>query len=210
MYNRSWFQVDVRLVFYTVFFVAGAIVCSENGNVRHGDAGHRLVALIGLLVFVFFVTAFMHLLTKAIHSLIAMHHLGAGRAASFQFILRLIGYIAILLMTLDLLSIPVGRILLGSAVLGIILGVAAQQALANFFASIVLIISHPFTVGEEVTLVSGALGGTHVGTVVDIGLTHTRLKEKNDNIVLLPNATLLSGASVMVHKRKPAPETKGS
>jgi small-conductance mechanosensitive channel len=204
MQNRSWGNVNSRLIPYAILFIVGAVVCRNFGDVRHGSFEHKLIALIGLGVFLAFSTLFMHLLTKAIHGLIAFHRLGAGRAASIQFILRLFGYIAILLTTLDLVSIPVGRILLGSAVLGIILGVAAQQALANFFASIMLIISHPFAVGQEITLISGALGGKHIGTVEDIGLSHTRLKEKDGAVVLLPNATLLSGASIMVHKH-PSP-----
>jgi small-conductance mechanosensitive channel len=133
--------------------------------------------------------------------------LGTGRAASIQFILRVLGYLVIFITALDHLGIPVERLLLGSAVLGIILGVAAQQALANFFASVVLIISHPFTVGEHITLFSGALGGKHEGRVIDIGLTHTHIQEANGTVVALPNSTLLIGAAIKVERQTPPKET---
>ncbi len=86
-----------------------------------------------------------------------------------KFLLRVVGYLFISLTTLDLLGISVERLLFGGAVIGIILGVAAQQALANFFASIVLIFSHPFSVGDDIILFSGALGGKYEGRVVDLG-----------------------------------------
>jgi len=130
-----------------------------------------------------------------------MHHLGTGRAAAIQFILRMIGYVIILLATLELLGIPIGKLLLGGAALSIVLSVAAQQALANFFASIVLVISHPFAVGEQITLKSGALGGEYSGIVLDIGLTHTKLQDESGEVVLMPNASLLSGAAILVQKR---------
>jgi small-conductance mechanosensitive channel len=208
MYKKHvWPEANIRLIPSAILFVTGAVISTEYGNVRHGNVDHKFIALFGVLVFVFFATTFLHVLTKAIHGLISFHHLGAGRAGAIQFILRTFGYIAILLTALQLVGIPVGRILLGSAVLGIILGVAAQQALANFFASFVLILSHPFTVGEEVTLNSGALGGKLTGTVVEIGLTHTHLQESNGSVIFLPNATLLSGAAITPHRHKTAPKT---
>ena len=202
MRKHLWPQANIRLVPCAALFIAGAVVSSVYGNVRKGDIDHRLLAFTGVVAFVIFAIAFLHILTHVIRELMASHRLGTGRAAAIQFILRTFGYIAIFLATLELVGIPVGRILLGSAVLGIILGVAAQQALANFFASLVLILSHPFTVGESVTLNSGALGGKYIGTVIDIGLTHTKLEDKDGIISLLPNATLLSGAAIMPQQKK--------
>jgi small-conductance mechanosensitive channel len=207
MHKHMWRQASIRLIPYAALFVGGAVINAAYGNVRRGTIDHKLVALVGVVVFVTFAVAFLHLLTSVIHGLIASHRLGAGRAAAIQFILRTFGYIAILLTTLELVGIPVGRILLGSAVLGIILGVAAQQALANFFASFVLILSHPFVVGETISLSSGALGGQYIGTVIDIGLTHTRIKDEKGNVVFLPNATLLAGAAIMAQKQDSPPKT---
>ena len=65
------------------------------------------------------------------------------------------------------------------------------------FASIVLIISHPYSIGDSLTFKSGALGGEFTGTIKDIGLTHTRIKlEDSGDVVLLPNAQILGGTSI--------------
>ena len=208
MNDHIWRKANTRLIPTATLFIAGAVISNLYGNLHVGDFDHKLVALGGVIMFLVFSVAFLHVLTRVIRKLLSSHRLGAGRAASIQFILRTFGYIAILAMTLQLLGIPIGKLLLGSAVVGIILGVAAQQALANFFASFVLILSHPFYVGQDIQIKSGALGGEYIGTVVELGLTHTRIREKDGNTIYLPNATLLSSATIIVKKREAPPEPK--
>lgn len=198
--KHHWQQAKLRLFPSAFLSIGGAIIASSYGHVRRGNLNHKIVALLGVILFLIFATAFLQVLTKTICRIATLRHLAVGRAAALQFGLRLLGYIGLLLMTLDLVGVPVGKLLLGGAALGIILGVAAQQALANLFASIVLIISHPFAVGEQVTIISGALGGKYVGEIMDIGLTHTKLKDENDTLILLPNATLLSAATIALNK----------
>lgn len=196
VHKRLWRQANVRLFPSAVLSIVGAVVASGNGHVRSGNFNHRIIALLGVILFLIFATAFLRVLTRTITQIASIRHLSIGRAAALQFILRIVGYVGIFLITLDLVGVPVGKLLLGGAAIGIILGVAAQQALANFFASVVLIVAHPFEVGEHVTITAGALGGAYEGDILDIGLTHTRLQEVNGRRILLPNATLLSSAAI--------------
>jgi small-conductance mechanosensitive channel len=202
MHKHTWRHANARLIPCARLLAGGAALSTVYGNVRHGDLDHKLIALSGVCIFVIFAIGFLNVLSNAVREIIVFYDLISGRAASIPFILRLLGYITILLSTLELLGISVERLLLGGAVLGIILGVAAQQALANFFASIVLVISHPFSVGENITLTSGALGGKYTGKVMYIGLTHTRMKDTEGNTIYLPNATILSSATIMAQRRK--------
>jgi len=103
---------------------------------------------------------------------------------------------------LELVNISVEKLLLGGAILGVILGVAAQQSLANFFASVILILTHPFRVGEQVTIISGSFGGKYEGTVKDIGLTHTKLKLNNGDVIFMPNSTILTWAAIIPYRKK--------
>lgn len=195
-----WRKTNIKLLPSAVILLAGAMLTTASGSIREGGPGDRLLALIGLITFVVFSVIFLKILTKTIAKLVAFYYASEGRAASVQFLLRLIGYITIALVTLSLLEIPVGKLLLGGAAVGIILGVAAQQALANLFASIVLIFAHPFIVGDEVKINSGSLGGEYEGTIQDIGLTHTKLVTKKGRLVLLPNATVLAWSAITKHK----------
>lgn len=196
----------VKLLPSVALLVAGALVGYHYSRLSHSSFDQKVIAYCGDFIFAVFAVTFLNILANAMRYHLLSRRLGTGRAASIQFLIRVIGYIAILLMVLDLLHVPVGKLLLGGALLGIILGVAAQQSLGNFFASIILIVARPFSVGQHILLNSGALGGIYEGKVKDIGLVYTTLLEDSGTIVHLPNATLLSGASIRIVKKDRQPE----
>jgi len=117
----------------------------------------------------------------------------ASAGAVVRILLSLTGYLVVAVGTLGLLSVPLGRLLVGGAVTGVVLGIAAQQALGNVFAGIVLLLARPFALGDRITVRSGALGGPHEGTIVGLGLLYTTI-ETADGPLNLPNAGLLSAA----------------
>jgi small-conductance mechanosensitive channel len=84
-------------------------------------------------------------------------------------------------------------LLLGGALTGVVVGIAAQQTLGNFFAGIVLLLVRPFSVGEPVVLRSGPLGGEYEGLVTDMGLYYVTM-ETERGMVQLPNAGVLASA----------------
>ena len=175
----------------------GIIVSSIYTHRLHPGLNSRIIAYIAVAVFIVSAVICLHVLTDILYHLIAGRRLGIGRAAAMRFMARVIGYLVIILAALELIGISIDKLLLGGAVIGIILGVAAQQALMNFFAGIVLIITHPYRIGEEVILFSGGLGGKYEGKIADISTTHTKLLQKDGQIVLMPNATILSGTAII-------------
>ena len=58
---------------------------------------------------------------------------------------------------------------MGGALTTVFVGIAAQQALGDVFAGLVLQFARPFHAGDAIRLRAGALGGTLDGTVVEIG-----------------------------------------
>ena len=91
-------------------------------------------------------------------------HAGSATATSLRVLVLIVGYVAVLLFALDVFAVPVGNLLLGGAVTGIILGIAAQQALGNVFAGFVLLVARPYVPGQRVRVVSGALGRIRVSS----------------------------------------------
>jgi len=195
-----WRQSKYKLLSSGIIMIGGMIISSTYVNIADKKLTEKLIAYISVFLFVSAGIVFLRLSTAIINKIIAQRRLGIGRAAAIQFILRVIGYLIILLVALELINISVAKLLLGGAVLGIILGVAAQQALANFFASVILIITHPFRVGEEVTIISGSFGGANEGTILDIGLTHTKLKLIDGRTMFMPNSTVLTWAAIIPHR----------
>jgi len=119
--------------------------------------------------------------------------IGATHATLVRIVLVLIGVITTITVTLSLFGLNVGQLVLGGAVIGVILGIAAQQTLANLFAGIILLQAQPFAVGDDVWIRSGALGGQYDGEVTEIGLTYVRL-DTADGPVSLPNTQVLAAA----------------
>jgi small-conductance mechanosensitive channel len=193
--KQLWKAATTKFVPCGILCVIGATVANASSHHPHAPLHYILLRTVGIAIYVMFGISAVHILTTAFYKQ-STRRIGVGRASTVRFILRIIGYIVLVLGFLSLLHIPVARLLFGGAVIGVILGVAAQQSLANFFASIVIIIDRPFVVGQEVTIVSGALGGPYTGTVADISFSHTRLRLEDGTSVDLPNATLFSGAAI--------------
>jgi len=103
----------------------------------------------------------------------------------------LIGAVTTLLITLALLGIPIGQLLLGGALTSVFVGIAAQQSLSNVFAGIVLMLAHPFRVGDSIRMQAGALGGQISGTIVEIGITYVRLATAT-GVISIPNSQVLN------------------
>jgi small-conductance mechanosensitive channel len=75
-------------------------------------------------------------------------------------------------------------ILASSAVLGIVVGFAARQTLANAIAGILLAITQPIRIGDLVTFED------NTGTVEDIRLTYTYLRSDDGRRIIIPNERL--------------------
>jgi small-conductance mechanosensitive channel len=189
---RPW-----RSIFLAALAIAAAIV-SRIFTGRINDAKvslaspDRWVALGAAIAFpLFALAATMGLSGKARDAL--QPSIGAMHATLVRIVLVLIGVITTVTVSLSLFGLPVAQLVLGGAVIGVLLGIAAQQTLANLFAGIVLLQARPFAVGDDVWIKSGALGGQYEGAVTEIGLAYVRL-DTGDGPVKLPNTQVLGAA----------------
>ena len=118
---------------------------------------------------------------------------GERHVAPLGVVVSFAGYVALFVCVLLVLNRPVGGLLLGGALTGVLVGIAAQQVLANFFAGIVLLVVRPFTIADEIVLKSGPLGGEYEGIVTDMGLFYVKLQTKTGPAAL-PNSGVLASA----------------
>jgi small-conductance mechanosensitive channel len=79
-----------------------------------------------------------------------------------------------------------GSILASSAVIALVVGLAAQSTLSNFVAGILVAFAQPLRLGDAVA-VAGASG-----TVQEIGLTYTVIRAADGARYYVPNAKLAS------------------
>ncbi|MHB1508025.1 MAG: mechanosensitive ion channel domain-containing protein [Acidimicrobiales bacterium] len=179
---------------------ASAAVGQNVSQVESSNHLHRLLAYIlagaWLLLATYAVRQIANQLAKAISLA------DKATAASIRLILTLIGLVVVLLMALAILRIGVSQLLLGGAITGIILGIAAQQSLGNVFAAIVLLLARPFRAGDFVRVRTGSLGGPLEGHVVSVGLIYVVFSTE-EGMTLVPNLTLLASGIV----RSPRPSS---
>src|ERR671911_309908 len=118
-----------------------------------------------------------------------------GTAGTIGFLIRLITIALVIVIALRVAGVNASTLAVGGAFTAIVLGLAAQQTIANLIAGLVLLGTRPFRVGERVRLVGGMLAGSLEGIVGSLGLFYTTLVSGADRI-LIPNSVLLQLAVV--------------
>ncbi|NJC26775.1 mechanosensitive ion channel family protein [Neolewinella antarctica] len=73
----------------------------------------------------------------------------------------------------------------GAGVLALIAGVASQEALANLVGGVFIISFKPFKIGDVIEISSAM-----VGTVVDINLRHTVIRNFDNKMIVIPNSII--------------------
>jgi small-conductance mechanosensitive channel len=208
---RPW-----RYIFALVLAIAGAVSAEVSGAPGWGAAlggsyqstlnqhtvqlnlgeAARLAYILGALAFLVFGLAaavgLSGMVRKTSQPLIGQAHAGVLR-----YVLVLVGIFAVLTFSLAIAHIDVKQLLVSGAVAGVLLGIAAQQALANLFAGLVLLFARPFRVGDHVRFRAGVLSGQIEGVITDISLTYVRL-ESDDGRVLIPNSQALAASVLLV------------
>lgn len=79
-----------------------------------------------------------------------------------------------------------GSILASSAILALVIGLAAQTTLSNFVAGILIAFTQPIRLGDSVSVAGSS------GTVEEIGLTYTLIRAGDGARYFVPNAKLAS------------------
>ena len=82
------------------------------------------------------------------------------------------------------------------SIVGLALSLSVQDSLANLAGGITILATRPFKVGDFIEI-----GGT-TGTVLEIGMVHTKLQTLDNRRVILPNSTVI-GAEVQNYSAEP-------
>ena len=96
-----------------------------------------------------------------------------------------LGILSALLVVPQVRAIAAG-LLASSALVGLVVGLAAQRPLANFVAGVVIAFTQPLRLGDQVTV------DDVDGVVEEIGLTYTFIKTADNARLVIPNEKLAS------------------
>lgn len=176
-----------------VVAVAALVGGSEFGSFHGSGAHDKLVAWIAAAVLLVAGVVATRYIARGLGN---MHPLRSAPAAgaAVRLLATGVGYVIVLFSVFAVLGVSIQRLLIGAGLIGIVVGIAAQQSLGNIFASLVLLLARPFVVGDRIRIRSGALGGVFDATVLEIGLTYVTVRVE-DGEMKIPNSAML-GAGV--------------
>ncbi len=181
-----------KTVVFGLVALAALIAGHDIGGVHATAVRVRLIAYgCAALVGVFGVAA-SRTAAREVHR-IALARAGDVAATPLRLVVLLSGYLIAAMSVCELVGLQLRQLLVGGAITGIILGLAAQPVLSNLFAGLVLLFARPYVPGQRVRVMSGALNGPHTGVIVSAGLLYTVL-ETGDGPLNIPNSSLLAAA----------------
>jgi len=76
-------------------------------------------------------------------------------------------------------------LLTGAGILAAAVGFGSQHAISNIVSGIFMVLFKPFRVGDQIEM-----GGENKGTVVDISLRHTTIRNGENKMIVVPNSVL--------------------
>jgi small-conductance mechanosensitive channel len=132
------------------------------------------------------------ILAKLVDMRMARQELPPQAATRYRVLRRsLMGAIIFIGLLSALLVIPqiravAGGLLASSAILGLVIGLAAQRTLSNFVAGVMIGLSQPIRLGDRVGVTEGE------GVVEEIGLVYTRIRQDDRTRLVIPNDRLAS------------------
>lgn len=99
-------------------------------------------------------------------------------------------YIVLIIVILNIFGIQTSSIAAAVASLGVTVGLALQGSLSNFAGGVLILVLHPFTVGDYI------VEDTHgnEGTVQEISIFYTKLLTYDGLTVVIPNGTLANSS----------------
>lgn len=99
---------------------------------------------------------------------------------------KLFLYVILVISIVSVLGVPMASVIAVLASAGVAVGMALQGSLSNLAGGIMLLILHPFKVGDYVKSAGGE------GTVKEINLFYTILTTTDNRQVIIPNGSLMN------------------
>ncbi len=141
-----------------------------------------VLALIVLFVGLKLIKLFNKIATKALNRKKA----DIGAIQFINGLIRGLGYIVIGIVILNLFGITSTSVAAAVASIFVTAGLALQGSLSNFAGGVLILVLHPFKVGDYI--LEDTKGNE--GTVIEISIFYTKLRTIQNEIVVVPNGNL--------------------
>ncbi len=173
--------------------MSGLIVAAESVLERYSSEISGIVTLIVTFLIAFAVDRALRGRAQRLAARVAGGELSPVVDTRLRFLRRVAGAVIIVIG----LSIAIGQfaaldrlastVLASSAIAAAVIGFASRQVLANAIAGLLIAITQPLRIGDQVTFED------QTGTVEDISLTYTWLRMGSGARLIIPNERLATG-----------------
>ncbi len=128
----------------------------------------------------------MKIFLKITDKLLTKSKLDQSLHSIIRSVVKIVLLFLVIMIVAASLGINVSSLLAVLSIAGVAVSLSIQDILSNFFSGVVLLGSRPFRVGDFVT------AGGQTGTVVETGITHTKLHTVDNQVILVPNSMVAS------------------
>ena len=175
----------VLLVIYLIFrfdFGIHELLNTHMGLASRADTIVRVLRLVSFAILAYLV---VRALNALVFGLVRFRR-GFDAPTLVRNIFSIIAFTALffLIFTLIFPDANLGAVFTTSAIFGVILGLALQDTLGNFFAGISLQADRPFQVGDVITVAE-----RHTGVVEEITWRAVKIRTFQNHVVLISNST---------------------
>lgn len=150
------------------------------------------VQVLGAVILLVIGVKLIGILRKIIRKALERHGVETGVVQFLDTFLKYLLYIVLGMTLLQKFGVETTSVvaIMGSA--GVAIGLALQGSLSNFAGGVLILILHPFKVGDYI------IQGDKEGTVVEISLFYTTLLTSDNRRVVIPNGQLSDNSLVNV------------
>jgi small-conductance mechanosensitive channel len=190
--------------------IAALVGGRDFGNIHGPGLDPKLIAWISAAVLLFFGFVAARRLAGGLGDFVSSRSVATAGSA-VRMVVACLGYIIVVVSVFEVLGLGVAidHVLVGAGFAGVVLGIAAQQSLGNFFAALMLLFSRPFQVGDHIRIRSGALGGVFDAYVLEVSLVYVSLRTDEGQPLKIPNAAMLAAGIIQLPGALPAAAATG-
>ena len=133
---------------------------------------------------------------KAVNKFLEKSRMERSISSFIKSIYSLIYYVILFYIIIDILGIDLSSITTLLGALGIVLGFAFKETLGNFCGGLMILVFKPFKVGHVVEY------GKYIGEITAIELFYTRMKNFQNEVIIIPNGIVTNNVIRNLSKNK--------
>ena len=133
---------------------------------------------------------------KAVNKFLEKSRMERSISSFIKSIYSLIYYVILFYIIIDIVGIDLSSITTLLGALGIVLGFAFKETLGNFCGGLMILVFKPFKIGHVVEY------GKYTGEIVSIELFYTRMKNFQNELIIIPNGIVTNNVIRNLSKNK--------